>query len=359
MFVDDEPLVLRGIERSLQRLRPKWAATYCESAALALGVLEHEPIDIIVTDVGMPEMDGIAFMRVVRQHYPHVARLVLSGETRSTDRLRGILEIHQWLAKPSAVEDIVAVVERTYAPRAAVADRGVLAGSSGIGCLPSRLAFYRAAARASEQAAPLDTCIAIIERDIGMTAKLIQLVNSAFFGPPQRITSVRRAAEALGVQLVRDLMVTAEVSFHPDVEQVTADSLLVADLARSVATSHHDDVYLAAFLHDVGSLVATSSDRHAAPLLLATWGLPDEVVNAVALCRDPDRAVDPREPRLCAVALAVALMDERRGRVASPAIVDARAATLGLDPARCRRRTYEPGISSTMPSTTLRPRSTL
>lgn len=359
MFVDDEPLVLRGIERSLRTLRPSWAVTYRGSAALALGVLEREPIDIIVTDVGMPEMNGIAFLRVVRERHPHVARLVLSGETRSTDRMRGILEIHQWLAKPSPVKEVVSVIERTCAQRTAVADASALANICGIACLPSRLAFYRAAARASERSAPLAELIEIVEADIGMTAKLIQLVNSAFFAPPQRITSVSVAAEALGVQRLRALMVTAEVLFHPNVDEVTTAALRVADLARSFATEHHDDVYLAGLLHDVGSLVTTPSDRHVAPLLLSTWGLPAEVVNAVAFHRDPESAADPREHRLCAVALAVALVDELRDRATPSAIVEARAAALGLDPARCRPRDYDPGISSTIPSTTLRPRRTL
>ncbi|MBS1123323.1 MAG: hypothetical protein H6Q90_5551, partial [Deltaproteobacteria bacterium] len=127
LFVDDEPLVLRGIERSLRSHRPDWQVTYTTSAVAALALLEREPVDVIVSDVGMPQMDGLVFLRTARHRFPQVARLVLSGEARSTDRVRAVLDIHRWIAKPCPVRDLVEVIERTFLPRGAIEDAELLA----------------------------------------------------------------------------------------------------------------------------------------------------------------------------------------------------------------------------------------
>ena len=374
LFVDDEPLLLRGIERPLRRLRPDWQVTYTTSAVAALALLEREPVDVIVSDVGMPQMDGLVFLRTARHRFPQVARLVLSGEARSTDRVRAVLDIHQWIAKPCPVRDLVEVIERTFLPRGAIEDAELLATLCGIACLPSRLAFYRAAVRAIEQAAPLAELVTLLESDIGMTAKVIQLVNGAFFGTAQRITSVAQAVRTLGVEHVRAVLAAADVAYHPEVDELTERGRFVATLARTFATDHHDDVYLAGLLYDVAALasppslrprLATMLESRIAALLLATWGLPPEVVAAVAFHQDPSGAPDPREHRLCCVALATALATELRAPATLPGIVDARAAALGLSATSCRARAdalaaacQEPGISSTMPSMTFLPRST-
>jgi len=373
LFVDDQPLVLRSIERTLRSLRPSWDVTYATSANNALAVLERDPVDIVVSDIGMPDIDGMMFLRAVRGRFPQITRMVLSSEARSTDRMQGILETHQWIAKPCPVRELVRLIEAAYEPRRSIEDAETIAAICGLACLPSQLAFYRAAVHAVERRAPLDELIALIEHDVGMAAKVIQLVNSGFFAAPRRITSVAQAAVALGVDTLRSVLVAAETRYHPDVEDVTARSIDVAALAFSFATAHHDDVQLAGLLHDIATLAWDPTqpprppvvDGSIAALLLATWGLPAEVVNAVAFHRDPNGAPDPREHRLCCVALAAALVTELRVPGTPPAIVDARSAALGLDPAICRARAlrlavprHEPGMSSTMPSTTLRPRST-
>ncbi|MDB4961450.1 MAG: hypothetical protein JWP01_1449 [Myxococcales bacterium] len=373
LFVDDEPLVLRGIERALRARRPSWVARFATSGAEALAIIQREDIDIIASDIGMPGMDGVTLFHRIRDRRPRIARIALSGEARFTDRMRAVLEIHQWLAKPCPPTVLIDTIERVRWGQSLVEDRETSSSLTGLACLPSPLTFYRSVARAIERKAGFEELVALAETDVGTSAKLLQLVNSAFFAEPQRVVVPRTAAMILGIDRLRALLVASEVAFSPDAAGIGRRALFVATLSRAFAADHGDDAFLAGLLHDVGQLALgplpeAPSARLAgrsSGLLLATWGLPIEVVQAVAFRGDPRSAPDPTDPRLRALRLAIALVDEVDGAVSDRLIVDARAAELGLDPQECRRRAVaaqpvdqEPGISSTMPSPILFPRST-
>jgi CheY-like chemotaxis protein len=78
LFVDDEPSILAGIRRLL--LRQPYEVLVAGSAAEALALLEREDIAAVVTDQQMPGMCGLELLSRVRLRYPHVARIVLTGD---------------------------------------------------------------------------------------------------------------------------------------------------------------------------------------------------------------------------------------------------------------------------------------
>jgi HD-like signal output (HDOD) protein/ActR/RegA family two-component response regulator len=340
LFVDDEPMLLRAIERALRARKPRWAATFASSGQDALALLDTETFDVIVSDIGMPGMDGVTLLDKIRTKHPRIARLVLSGEARLEDRMRAVIASHQWLAKPCPMPQLAATIDRLQWARELVEDPELLALACGVSSLPSAPVLYFAVTQALERDASVEEIGLLIETDVAIASKLLQLVNSSFFGLGERISSVRRAAHMLGHVRLRELLLAAEV-FHtsPQVGGSAARGLRMATLARSLANEHHDEVFLAGLLHDVATLVlgparaaAASPELHAriGGALLGTWGLPLEVVTAVAFHHDPELAPDPGESRLGVVALAHALL----GR---PELVDERARALGLDPDECRR----------------------
>jgi CheY-like chemotaxis protein len=374
LLVDDEPLVMRGIERALRSRRPSWKLLVATGGDEALAIIERNDLDVIASDIGMPGMDGVTLLHQVRERRPHIARLALSGEARFTDRMRGVLEIHQWLAKPCSTAKLIETIERVQWGRALVEDHAIVSSLTGLASLPSTLPFYRSVARAIERDASYEELITLAESDVGISTKLLQLVNSAFFTDGQRVVTARLAGKILGVDRLRSLLVASESKFSPDAATIGKRARFVAQLARSFAPAHADDAFLAGFVHDVARLALATlggdplSARDAARssgLLLATWGIPAEVVQAVAHHIDPRAAPDPKEPRLCALALAVALVEEIEGTTRDATAIATLAAALGLDPDECRRRAHatkpadhDPGISSTIPSPILSPRST-
>jgi DNA-binding NtrC family response regulator len=77
LFVDDEPAMLRMIRRSL--LGRKLEVVTASSGAEALEVMASRRIDVLVTDLEMPQMSGIELMQIARRRFPGTLRIVLTG----------------------------------------------------------------------------------------------------------------------------------------------------------------------------------------------------------------------------------------------------------------------------------------
>jgi len=65
LFVDDEPVLLDGLRRSLRSMRNEWSITFAGSGEEALKVLEKAPFDVVVSDMRMPKMDGAQLLNEV------------------------------------------------------------------------------------------------------------------------------------------------------------------------------------------------------------------------------------------------------------------------------------------------------
>ena len=105
LFVDDEVRLLRSIERGL--LDEPYHLLFAESGKDALALLEENEVHIIVTDMRMPEMSGLDLLRIVKEKYPHIVRIVLSGYTQVTTLLTAINqgEIFRFITKPWKMEE--------------------------------------------------------------------------------------------------------------------------------------------------------------------------------------------------------------------------------------------------------------
>jgi CheY-like chemotaxis protein len=76
LFVDDDPLITNGYKRSLDEFSDEWDTFFANSGKEALAFLVKQPIDVIVTDLHMPEMDGNELLEKVSEIYPQTIRFV-------------------------------------------------------------------------------------------------------------------------------------------------------------------------------------------------------------------------------------------------------------------------------------------
>jgi len=203
----------------------------------------------------------------------------------------------------------------------------------------------------------------LIERDVGLTAKVLQLVNSAFFGLRVEITSARQAATYLGLDILKELVLSVEIlrAFRPvpsqefSLDQFEKHSRLAARIAAVLPAPPGAGPIgvVAALLHDTGKLVLatqlpgpfeiavrTSREQGVAlhvveegligtnhadvgAYLLGLWGLPKTVVEAVYLHHRP--AASPCGPELNAVGIthiADALAEELGGNMTGASACD-------------------------------------
>lgn len=331
LFVDDEQAVLDGIRRIVERRADRWEVAFASSGEDALALLEQSPFEVLVSDLRMPGMDGPTLLKTVCERYPAVIRIVLSGQAEIDDALRAVPLAHQFLVKPCDPDMLRIAIERATSLSGILSNKLLASMVGSVQDLPVLPRTYLALRGAlANPNISLKNIVQIVESDVGISAKILQLVNSAFFGLPREISTLQTAVSFLGTQLVQNLVLSAEVfkvfekaapikgfSF----EDLHLHSQLAAKIAgRIPASSHiHGAAIVAALLHDMGKLVlAVRSPKHferavqgaseeRQPLylveqqligvshaevgayLLGIWGLPTPVVEAVAHHHDPNR----------------------------------------------------------------------
>ena len=352
LFVDDEPNLLLGLQRILRRLQTQFDATFVSGPVDALAELEKASFDIVVSDGRMPGMDGEELLRHVRDRYPGVVRILLSGHTGGEVAYRSAGVAHQFLTKPCKPGEMRTTLERACTLQDLLRDSTLRSLVGEIDTVPSEPHLYRELSRVlSSEEASIDEVVTIIEQDVGMCAKALQMVNSAFFGVRQQTTCISHAIMYLGVNVVKQLVLTVGIfdafgkessvpGFSLAAEQRHA--LFVGRAAKMVVSEGNaaEDALMAGMLHDIGKLVLAKKapeqwrlavedalERHQ-PLhqvegehfgvthaeigayLLGVWGLPHPIVEAVAFHHAPAQAADPALDAVGAVHIANALVRE-------------------------------------------------
>ena len=283
MFVDDEPNLLSGLRRMLRVKRDVWDMQFAEGGEQALALMAQAPVDAVVSDMRMPGMDGGQLLAEVRRRHPQTARIILSGHADRTAIISAVGPTQQYLAKPCELELLVAVLERVLTVRGIVHNdrlRGLLGG---VESLPKPPRVYEEMmAVATDPDSDLDDVVTLIEQDLGTSAEVLRLVNSAFFGLPSRVPTIGRAVGLLGLETIQALAVAGAVfaSGGPtppglDPRQLSTRGMQVGVLARRIATVEGwpleavGDAFFAGLLHEVGLAVLAGSDPAGWSALLA------------------------------------------------------------------------------------------
>jgi putative nucleotidyltransferase with HDIG domain len=353
LFVDDEAGILDGLKRMLEPMEAEWEMTFASGGEAALAIMEAAAFDVIVTDMQMPDMDGAMLLELVREKHPSVFRIILSGYTDLQASLRAVPVAHQFLLKPCDPETLRAGITRATT-LGEVLDSRML--TSLVGTLrdlpPLPRVFAELKLALVDPKTTMEQVSHIVEQDVAVSAKLLQVVNSAFFGLSRNVTDIKTAVVCLGISVLQDLVLTIEVqrSFTPN-ELITEEFLeefhrhaqLTARFAAGIAQSLQMSpaVVLAALLHDVGKLVMADrtpahfaralaeSQEEGLPLfeveerliqishaevgayLLSLWGLPSAVVEAVAHHHHPRRVAQTSIDMVLVVYIANLLARER------------------------------------------------
>jgi HD-like signal output (HDOD) protein len=333
LFVDDEPKILMALRRSLRSCRNEWEMVFAEGGRAALDQCASAPFDVLVSDARMPGMEGPQLLTEVSKLYPDTVRMVLSGQCSRTSVLKCVAVAHQFLSKPCEPGILKSAVQKVCRMRESFRDESTRKAISRTQRLPSQASVLSQLADAIESPrVSVESLADIVVRDLGMSAKVVQLVSSGFFGSPQRVSTAVEAVKLLGIETMRALF-TSFATFQPgaedhanyDLQMLTQHSLAVAAAAKRIAETLTEDAtlagdaYLSGVLHKVGTLLLGERGHagEACPdpggYLAALWGLPDAVVQAIAYHCVPSACAEPMCVPLTAVHVANALLERRRG----------------------------------------------
>ena len=332
LFVDDEPNILAGLQRMLRPMRDSWEMEFAQGSEAALTDLHERQFDVVVTDMRMPGMDGAQLLSEVRRNYPHMVRIVLSGHSAQELILSSVGQAHQYLSKPCDPELLKQTISRACALRDLLSNKSLMLLVSQMQSLPSLPSLYMELMKELESDDPSTKRIAaIISKDPGMTAKILQMVNSAFFGLRRQVSNPADAVSLLGIDIVKSLALSIHIfsQFNNiripglSLENMWEHNMKVALLAKQIAKAEGQPIQLieesftAGLLHACGKLVlaARLAKEYGAMLelmkteglklveaerrvfgathpevgayLLGLWGLPDAIVEAVAFHQYP------------------------------------------------------------------------
>ncbi|MGH8264390.1 MAG: HDOD domain-containing protein [Steroidobacteraceae bacterium] len=349
LFVDDAPEMLDGLRNRLHRHRHDWEMIFVHSGEGALGELERSRFDMIVSDLRMPGMDGADLLTTVSKRWPEIIRIVLSGYIEQ-DRVAQLVPIaHQYLSKPCEAKRLENVIERCFALGEFMQRPGlkaVVGRVQKLPALPNTYARLRAAL-AVENVSVKDV-VDVVSADPVIAAKVLQVVNSAFFRLARPIGQIERAVTYLGFSAIRDLALSVEIfaqwpahsALHGiDPTRLQSHALAVAAAAQCLAGEKplSDDALLAGLLHDIGhwvllqecpedlvrahdlarheriamddaeTRVIGASHAEVGAYLLGIWGLPFSVVEAVAHHGRPHAVKQTEFDVLAALVVAQAL----------------------------------------------------
>jgi putative nucleotidyltransferase with HDIG domain len=331
LFVDDEREFLEALRRTVKPQELQWETAFANSAELALDLLSNESFDVIISDIHMPEMDGAALLKIVCERFPAVVRIVVCKQEEMNGALRAVPVAHQFLLKPCDPHMLRVAVERATSLSDILSNKllaSVVGSVKDLPVLPRTFMALRE--KLADPNASVKEVVTLVEQDISISAKILQLVNSAFFGLPREVSTLNTAVSYLGIDMLQNLVLSAEVfrvfenaAVLPgfSFEELHEHSQLTAKIASHipVPAAVHSTAIVAGLLHDVGKLVlATRVPKHFAralegaveerrPLfdveeelmavshaevgayLLGIWGLPCPVVEAVAHHHNPGR----------------------------------------------------------------------
>lgn len=333
LFVDDEPNILEGLQRMLRSMRHDWQMTFVGSGDEALNLLKDKNIDVVVSDMKMPGLDGARLLGEVRESYPHIVRIILSGYSEKEMVMKSVGTSHQYLSKPCDPEILKATVKRVCALRDLLTDETLRGLVSQLPNIPSLPTLYNELIDELAKSEPSTRKVGeIVKKDIGMTVKILQIVNSAFFGLRRRISDSNEAVEFLGLDTISSLTLGLGVISQFESTQAStvmlaklwAHSIAVGVLANKIARSEFPavavDAFTAGLLHDIGEVVLAVNLPHqfaqvqeiianeqilkseaekrvfeathadVGGYLLGLWGLPTQVVEAVAFHHTPNES---------------------------------------------------------------------
>ncbi|MFK5985985.1 MAG: response regulator [Pseudomonadota bacterium] len=328
LFVDDEHNILMGFKRSLRHMRKTWEMLFANSAQEALDIMQQTAINIIVSDMLMPDMDGYQLLKVVSKQYPATIRIILSGQTSRGSYQRAIFTAHQVLSKPCATDILIHTLEKSVKLSRILSNKDVKNTINKIVSLPALPDIYTKLINELEsKTASVKTVANIVVQDFAISTKVLQLVNSAFFGLSVKVSSIEYAVQLLGIETINSLVLETSIFSTIDKEifnrfklqEVWEHSLFSASVVRKIIKQEKitkdtaEKAILVSLLHHVGKLVLASqmtdeyypvflnannkdglallqAEKQAfgythtdiGAYLLGIWGFPLEVVEAVA-----------------------------------------------------------------------------
>ncbi|HKW96593.1 MAG TPA: response regulator [Bryobacteraceae bacterium] len=338
LYAGDDPHVLEPLARMASAAPDEWHIAFRATGQDALRELQNHGFDVILVDLNLPNESAFELLLEVLSRYPSTVRIALCPGVGRSVAVRGGGAAHQYVKKPCDPAALRATLETASRIHQMLVSPKLQAVISRMTSLPSLPSTYARLIESLEDPEISSRELGeIISQDIGLTSKILQIANSAFFGLYRYVANPTEAAVYLGVDTIRAMTLSAGVfsAFQHTgltrvfIEQLQRHSMTVGVVASQIGLAENlskrtcDTSLVGGLLHDIGKLVLAAdypkeygdimaaagqggiagheTEKHTfganhseiGGYLLWLWGFPDSVCNAVAYHHHP-AASSPR-----------------------------------------------------------------
>ncbi|MBU2112298.1 MAG: HDOD domain-containing protein [Gammaproteobacteria bacterium] len=321
LFIDDDDFMLRALLRLAKRLRPDWCfMTSSQARGWQDDIGSQSKLDLVICDYLMPQLNGDRVLADVADFYPGAVRALLTGDTTEEVVCNASKIAHFVLCKPFNERDILQLfmsVELTHALPVSTEVREMLGNSALLMPLPSVVKKVRDVLL-NEQFEPADI-VDVIQHDPVITARILQLANSAFMGFSRTTVSLEEAINRLGVKLTTAIITSiafeqasAALIDKNTHRKINDDAFELAVNSRQLSRKlgykqeAQEELFVAALLTAIGALITATPqwqekyrdlysdwppikrDLVVSAFMLTLWGYADSLRQTVLSSAAPD-----------------------------------------------------------------------
>ena len=274
LLVDGDGELLQTWRRAFGKRHRSWEVLLAPSGGEALQVLARDPIDIVFSELRLPDMAGAELLHSVREAQPGAVRIGLADsvvvEVSLPERVEKVAgDFHRLFAKPVDPGLLIDVVESLNIEDDETNVRAIRAFVGGLGRIPSLPSLYmELVALLEREDAGMGDIARLIRRDLGVASQVLKLVNSGHFAANRPVTEIGQAVAMLGVDSIRAMVLfrglisslDAHNLYGLDLEKLWLHSFEVAVGTRKLAilegqTDLADLAFSVGLLHDLGMVV--------------------------------------------------------------------------------------------------------
>lgn len=260
LFVDDEKQILSSLRRLF--MRTEYETVFAMDGKEALEVMEEKEIDLIVTDIRMPIMDGYKLLRLTKEKHPKVIRMAFSGYTDKVKIFNaletGLVKIY--IFKPWDNKELLNTIDGILDIKDKLTDRNIFDMFNNISSLPTIPSLYYEISNLIEKDADISEISKVIEKDQSISAKILHLANSSFY--KNRVGSITEAVMYIGLENVKHVVMTNTVFEDEKISQVHKRKLwehvsLTNKITKYIYEKIHQRkipniIATAGLMHDIG-----------------------------------------------------------------------------------------------------------
>ncbi|MCI0533890.1 MAG: HDOD domain-containing protein [Verrucomicrobiales bacterium] len=350
LIVTPDPQAFRALQSSLEQLCPAWEAQLALDGSDALEQIDRDSYEVVLADESLLFGSGLQLLDVIWERQPGILRFLHTAEPSQELVMRCVWNSHRLFTETLTAEAVWGAIQRALEVEIWLANentRKLVTRLRTFPILPTL--YFKLLKELSSTDTSIETLATLIEQDLAISTKVIQVVNSSLYGVQRQVSDLKEAVQLLGFEAVKSLVLAIQVVASEDkvkplyetIGDVWHHSLAVAALARQLATQFNpndtalaNEAYTAGLLHDLGKLVLESNlgetyrdalihaQKQRIPAvqaeaeflgathaetgahLAALWGLPRRVVQAIALHHAPAQANEKTFSPLTAVHIA-------------------------------------------------------